>query len=191
MTVSGEAKPIEWIGGRRYRCMPGHRWGTAIRPVRIVTGALAAGLPHRDLFLSQEHHLLLDGGLIRAGDLVNGTSICLEPLSGLREIEYLHIRLASHDVIYAEGVTAETLQLNPISVKRFDDLLAYERLFSMGAERVCAPVYSAAVWGRRARVLSHMRSAMSPVLDRRTQFDRIRDRVWDRAGSARFAIPRR
>lgn len=118
ITAGGQAKLIEWIGGRRYNRAPGQSWGAAISPVLVARGALGPDLPHADLFLSQEHCLSFDGGLIRVGDLLNGTSICLDPRSEFTEIEYLHIKLGAHDVIYAEGAAVETLLLNPISVER-------------------------------------------------------------------------
>jgi hypothetical protein len=49
------------------------------------------------------------------------------------------------------------------------------------AERPCAPVYSDIASGSRARLLSHLRSALSPWYDRRRPFDRIRDHLWDRS----------
>jgi len=182
ITLGGQAKPIEWIGGRRYQRRPGQSWGAAIRPVRVGRGALGPDLPPADLFLSQEHCLSFDGGLIRVADLVNATSICRDPRSEFTEIEYLHIRLGAHDVIYAEGAAAETLWLNPISVEKFGDLPGYERLLRASVdERLCAPLYSKVARGRRGQLLSHLRSAVSPWFDQRTEFDRIRDRLWDRA----------
>jgi Hint domain-containing protein len=140
-------------------------------------------VPHADLFLSQEHRLLLDGGLVRVGDLVNGTSIAIDPCADVMEIEYLHIKLADHHAVYAEGAAAETLLFNPISVKTIDNLLEYERLYgpANAAELACAPVYSDAVHGSRGRLLSHFRSALSPWNDRRGPFERIRDRLCERA----------
>jgi hypothetical protein len=105
MTISGEAKRIKWIGKRAYdpRFVAGSR---SILPIRIKRGALGEDLPHRDLFVSPEHALFIDGMLVPARALVNGVSIVVERAKGM--IEYYHIELAEHDVIYAEGVAAET-----------------------------------------------------------------------------------
>jgi hypothetical protein len=105
MTISGEAKRIKWIGKRAYdpRFVAGSR---GILPIRIRCGALGDELPRRDLSVSPEHALFIDGMLVPAKALVNGVSIVQERLRGT--IEYYHIELAEHDVIYAEGVAAET-----------------------------------------------------------------------------------
>jgi hypothetical protein len=182
ITVGG-VKPIQWIGGRRYVRAPRQSWAAAIRPVRVARGALGPNMPHADLFLSQEHRLLLDGGLIRVGDLVNGTSIAIDVRADVMEIAYLHIKLANHDAIYAEGAAAETLLFNHISVEAVDNLVEYERRYGLAdvVEPTCAPVYSDEVYGSWGRLRSHFRSALSPWNDRRSRFDRIRDRLNDRA----------
>jgi hypothetical protein len=145
-----------------------------------VRGALAEDVPHADLFVSREHCLLIDGCLVRAADLVNGMSIAFAYRDDLTEIEYLHVRLSSHDAIFAEGVATEPLLFNAISVGAVDNICEYTRLYGAVdiAERPCAPLY---VLSGRARLRSHLRSALSPWLDRRNQFDRVRDELWERA----------
>ena len=58
--------------------------------------------------MTAHHSLLIDGVLVPAEMLINGTTITRhEPESD--EMEFFHVKLESHDVIYAEGVGAETL----------------------------------------------------------------------------------
>ena len=105
LTVSGAARPIQWIGIRRFggRFTAGHR---NILPIAIRSGAIDQSIPIRDLFVSPQHAMLLDGVLIPARDLVNGVSIV--QLGHVQDLEYLHIELATHDAIYAEGAASET-----------------------------------------------------------------------------------
>jgi hypothetical protein len=105
ITHSGEARPIVWIGRRSYqsRFASGNR---SILPIRIAAGALADGIPRRDLYVWPKHALFLDGVLIPAERLINGVSIC--QLEQVETIEYFHLELEAHDVILAEGAAAET-----------------------------------------------------------------------------------
>ncbi len=104
-TASGAARPIKWIGTRAY----GERFvaaNPALRPVRIAAGALGGGLPRRDLSVSPLHAMFLDGVLVPAGALVNGTTIARSQDCGT--IAYFHVELDSHDVILAEGAASES-----------------------------------------------------------------------------------
>jgi autotransporter passenger strand-loop-strand repeat protein len=104
-TVSGEARPIRWIGRRAYdgRFIAGKRDAL---PIRVAAGALADGVPARDLWLSPGHSLYLDGALTQAVHLVNGATIVQE--EAVERVEYFHIELDTHDLIYAEGALSET-----------------------------------------------------------------------------------
>jgi fibronectin-binding autotransporter adhesin len=105
VTLSGAARPIKWIGRRAYdpRFVRGNR---NILPVRVCAGALGAGVPARDLCISPEHALYINGLFLPARLLVNAATIRQDPWP--ENIEYFHIELYSHDVIFAEGATAET-----------------------------------------------------------------------------------
>ena len=105
VTVSGACEPIKWIGRRRYR-LSGRGGGIDMRPVLIRRGAMADELPRRDLSVSPEHALWIDGVLVPARLLTNGITILGR--DDLADVEYIHLELAAHDVIFAEGLPAET-----------------------------------------------------------------------------------
>jgi O-antigen biosynthesis protein len=105
VTMSGKAQPIRWIGRRAYdgRFITGNR---AVLPIRIQAGAFCPGIPSRELWVSPGHALYLAGLLIQAELLVNGMTIV--QAEKVEEVEYFHIELDEHDIVYAEGALAET-----------------------------------------------------------------------------------
>jgi hypothetical protein len=179
-TLSGEAKPIKWIGRRVYRRPTGSGYPESVLPVRVAKGALGPDAPRSDLFISQNHAIWVDGLLFKAIDLVNGSSITLHSAATSSEIEYLHVKLTRHDVIIAEGAASETLLVNSSDADRFDNFVEYLRLFGEDAtdETKCAPV---AFGSGRERLMSRLRSAASPWVDRRNEFDKARDRIEELA----------
>jgi hypothetical protein len=104
VTASGAHRPVRWLGSRRVDCAR-HPEPTAVWPIRIEAGAFAPSVPRRDLWVSPGHSILVDGVLIQAEKLVNDASIVQVPLES---VEYWHVELDSHDVILAEGLTAES-----------------------------------------------------------------------------------
>ena len=101
----GGLAPVKWIGVSAVR-LDGHPDPDRAAPIRIRAGALSQGVPHRDLRLSPEHAMLIDGVLVPASLLVNGASIIREPAVGT--VRYFHIELERHDAILAEGAAGET-----------------------------------------------------------------------------------
>jgi Hint domain len=180
MTLSGEAKLITWIGRRMYRRSTDSGYPESVLPVRVAKGAFGPDAPHCDLFISQHHALWVDGLFVRAIDLVNGSSITLQSAAERSEIEYLHVKLARHDVIFAEGAPSETLLVHSGNVERFDNFVEYLRLFGEDAaeEARCRPIAFGSTGGR---LMSRLRSAVSPWVDYRNEFDKARDRIEELA----------
>ena len=102
---SGAQRAIRWIGLRSYagQFAAGNR---DVLPVVIRAGALADGVPRRDLSVSPLHAMFLDEVLVPAGALVNGTTIV--QAQAIDRVEYFHLELATHDVILAEGALSES-----------------------------------------------------------------------------------
>jgi Hint domain len=170
-------RPIQWIA--RYplkKSDPSKPWVKDALPIRISRSALAPDVPHTDLYLTGGHSLFLDGLLAPVGDLINGTSIARDELD-CDELEFFHIKLESHDVIYAEGAPVDTLLTVDESAINFAE---YFRRYGMPEtqETPCAPRVT--YGGGRGEFKSRIRSAMSPWLDCREPLDVIRDRLEER-----------
>ena len=178
ITKSGEAKPVLWVARRRYRRKSGMSWARDIAPVRVARGALGPDTPTTDLFLSDRHALYFEGFLVPVLELINGKSIVRHRAEDLEEIEYLHLQLAAHDVIFAEGAACDSLRAG--SIGEFDNSAEYEQLYRRSApEPACAPILGFV--GGRSELASRWRSAISPIFDRRTPLDLIRDELEERA----------
>ena len=102
--ASGGCATLRWVGRRRVD-LRRHPRPEAVRPVRVRAGCLGAGLPSRDLLLSPEHALLLDGVLVPARVLVDGAAVTQETWD---TVTYHHLELPRHAAILAEGVAAES-----------------------------------------------------------------------------------
>ena len=99
------AKTVVWPGRRRIN-IAGHPRPETVAPIRIIRDAFADGMPHRDLIVSPDHAIYVDGKLICARQLVNGTTIRQE--LDWTAIDYYHVKLESHAILLAEGLPAES-----------------------------------------------------------------------------------
>jgi hypothetical protein len=173
-TMFGGLRPIQWIGRYPFKKSdPAKPWAKPALPVRIARSALAPDVPHADLYVTAAHCLLVDGVLAPAESLINGATITRYEAREHDELEFFHVKLESHDVIYAEGAPAETLLNVEESAVNFADYL--RRYGTPTEEARCAPVLPA--WGGRDELKSRFRSALSPWIDLRNQADVVRDRL--------------
>ena len=155
-------------------------WPLGVRPIRIRPSAIEDNIPHADLYLSAAHSLYIDGVLVPAWNLVNGTSVTCDDAEHLDVIEYFHIILDQHDVIDAEGALCDTFLEMTGHTAMSDD--RGEEYHGTVLPAVCAPIAS---YRRRRNVLkSRLRSALSPIVDLRRPLDCIRDRIEERIPSA-------
>lgn len=141
----------------------GGNWPAKSRPVVVKRGALGDDLPSADLCLTESHAIFKDGFLVVVGDLVNGVSISFEPVEGLGILEFFHVELDEHDVIYANGAPCESLREETVEA--------------------CVPVLG--FNGGRGHLTSRLRSAASVIVDFRRPIDIIRDELEERVLRAR------
>jgi hypothetical protein len=129
--------------------------------------------------MSAGHALYLDGMLIEVSALINGRTIVRDAVADKEVLEYFHLELPTHDVIFAEGAASETFLLGA-GGPHFDNWPERTQLFGDDEPRQAAFAPEIRM-GTRAQIGSRLRSAISPWLDRRQPFDLVRDRVEEQA----------
>ncbi|WP_370250973.1 Hint domain-containing protein [Nioella sp.] len=91
-----------------------------LAPVRIKAGALGLGLPKADLLVSRQHRMLVSSPIVKRmfGETdVLIAAIRLTELPGVyvdtsvADVEYFHLLMDQHRVIFAEGAPTESLFL--------------------------------------------------------------------------------
>ena len=130
LTADGETRPVTWIGHQTIVAA----FADPVRsyPIRIAAGAIADNVPARDLFLSPDHALLIDGVLVQAGALVNGSTVT-RVMNPEARFTYYHVETDDHAIILAEVAAAETFVSN-VTRRRFDNYAEYEALFGTRAD---------------------------------------------------------
>ena len=176
MTERGETIPIRQIGLRIFRRSTSSRWADSFHPICVARSALAGNVPFANLYLSPLHVLFIDGALIQAAPLVNGTSIMPAVPEGMKGIEYFHIELATDAVILAKGAPVE-IHLNTNGREHFPNFVQYERLDNRetGSTVPYAPAngYS----GCRAHLLALLRLSISRAVDMWDRIQKAHDRI--------------
>lgn len=178
-TLNGSLS-VKWIGHRRFKKVASSSWHKSVAPIRVARFALHDQYPHRDLYLSPGHSLFVDGSLIPVEHLVNDRSVVRAEMDDREVIEYFHVELETHEVIFAEGAPAETLLITD-GREGFANFVEHERLYGSEerpAMKPFAPIFN---YGIRAELQGLLRLALSPVVDVRDPVQRARDRIAARA----------
>ncbi len=104
----GEAgfEPLSWVGFMDVAVPRDAAMAAKTAPVLIKADALAPGMPTRDLRVSPDHAMEVDGHLIPAKHLVNGESIIQEVWC--RRVRYFHLELEAHGLLLSEGTWSES-----------------------------------------------------------------------------------
>ncbi|WP_420325373.1 Hint domain-containing protein [Mameliella sp.] len=125
-TADGGTTTVEWLGRQPIDTTLSNPAKT--NPIRIRAGALADNVPARDLLVSPDHAIGIDGYLVNASALINGTTVTREARMPSEGFTYFHVETGTHELLLAEGCAAES----------YVDFIGREG-FANGAERLAAP----------------------------------------------------
>ncbi|MDE2332954.1 MAG: Hint domain-containing protein [Rhodospirillales bacterium] len=140
VTASGRIAALRWVGSRRID-MRRHARAGEVAPIRVRAGAFGPETPMRDLVLSPDHAVLVDGVLIPIRHLANGRSIATEAWD---EVTYFHLELDRHDALVVEGLVCESyLDTGNRHAFEGEAALALHPDFSAGAEAEARATWSA------------------------------------------------
>ena len=178
-TLAGR-KTIKWIGYNKFTKQEGRAWQDSVMPIRVGRFAIDDQTPYRDLYLSPLHCVFFNEALIPVMYLVNEASIAQGTPSAMSALEYYHIELDTHEVIYAEGALVESY--DGWNRDNFSNFMQYERLY--GAERQSEMTPFAPILryhGRRQELNGLVRSLISNVVDVRDPIQIAYDQLAQRA----------
>jgi len=127
LTHDGQSVAVKWIGQETTDT----RFGIAERKtlIKITAGALDHTTPDRDLVVTADHAMLVDGVLVAASALVNGTTFHQVDMTRLpQQFTVYHIETEAHQVVIANGAPAETY-IDYVSRRVFDNYDEYIALY--------------------------------------------------------------
>ncbi|MFT8612052.1 MAG: Hint domain-containing protein [Gluconobacter oxydans] len=99
-------RPVIWTGYRDTIVSPSEHSEDAGYPIRIRANAFGENQPARDLLVTPEHCIYVDGGFVPARMLVNGTSIFYD--HSITHYRYHHFETDRHSVVLAENLPSES-----------------------------------------------------------------------------------
>ncbi len=106
-TADGSSTPVIWVWRQDIVNIFG--MSDRLAPIRLSAGCLGPGCPSRDLTVTADHALYIDGLLVNAGALPNSTTIRALPLHLLpTRFCYWHVETEAHCLLLAEGCPAES-----------------------------------------------------------------------------------
>jgi len=97
---------LRWVGFMDIAVPRNAVMAAKTAPILIKAGAIAPGMPARDLRVSPDHAMEIDGHLIPAKHLVNGSSIIQE--IWCKRVRYFHLELEAHGLLLSEGTWSES-----------------------------------------------------------------------------------
>ncbi|GAB1362873.1 hypothetical protein MASR1M32_21090 [Rhodobacter sp.] len=163
VTRDGGLRPVTWVGRKTLSLADLVAW-PELRPVLIPAGALGAGQPVRDMRVSPQHRVLIEGP--RAETLFGEPEVLVAAIhlcgqAGIRQvltrgIDYIHVMFDAHELLCSDGIWTESFQPASRMVGGMDQAQRDEimTLFpGLAATGIAFPAARMTLKGYEARVL--------------------------------------
>lgn len=129
LTSDHGLRPLRWVGSKRLTksdlCASPN-----LRPIRISSGALGAGIPSADLIVSPQHRILVRSKIAQRMFGAAEVLVAARQLLGIdgveiardtAEVEYFHFLFDCHEIVLANGAEAESLYTGAQALLSLDD----------------------------------------------------------------------
>lgn len=165
-TVDNGLQPVRWIGSREVSRTK-MQVAPQSQPVRIKQHAFGPFMPAQDIWVSQQHKMLLetegkrnlfdtDSVFAPAKALVNGDTISIDDTAP--DTKYMHLLFDEHQVVYVDGVPSESFYPCPgslMSLTEEDRALVFDLLPNLEAHPMSyGPAARRAVAFHQAQILA-------------------------------------
>jgi len=195
------AQPVCWVGRAR---SVGYDAGSF--PVRILADAFADGVPSRDVLVTADQYVFVEGRLVPAGLLINGRTVMSEAC--LTRFDVFQLETVRHSIVLATGLSMASY-LDTGDRGHFEDMSAagtvvrfmgrarrWERdaAAPLGVEDVfLAPVRrwleARAIRGGFAGLPELRKEEECPAMHLLTENGQVLRKLRDAAGFALFRLP--
>lgn len=189
MTMDHGLQPLRWIGSRRLD-RGDFRRNEKLRPIRLSAAALGMPATCGDLMVSPQHRIMLASPiaqrmfgcsevLIAAKDLLEIEGIAIA--TDVASLSYYHLLFDDHEIVFANGMPAESLYLGTEARKALsrEGLAEIHAIFPQIAVPnftpvACRPILS----GKRARKLGWRHANnRKPLIDARMDAGRSQEAI--------------
>lgn len=179
-TLDSGVQPLIWVGQTAYG-RDALAANADTRPIRIAAHAFGPGRPGRDMLVSPQHGILLDGPvaelcfgeaqvLAAARHLVDGVRVRIE--DNAQSVVYIHLQCAAHHILISDGLPSESFNPGEQSLRALGeaarrDLLAVMPGTALRAARRVVRRHEAFLWSRfsgASRLAAAFPLASAPAL---------------------------
>lgn len=125
LTIDHGFQPVRLVS-RSYHTWPAGQSDAADKPILIPMNSFGTGLPRADLVVPPQHRILLPDGPPKAAPLAPAKGLIgwrgIRRMRGAREVNYVHVILDRHEVLWANALPCESFFAGAVGVSILRDV---------------------------------------------------------------------